>query len=261
MIAPPVRLLLLEDNSADAELLQAALAEFAPGDFAITRVERLADALARIGTGQFDALLSDLGLPDSTGPATVQAIAARAPELPLVVLTGMKDDDLGRAAIRHGAQDYLVKGEAGGALMVRTLRYAIERKRLEIGLRAANEALAGRVAERTAELEAANAILLANAAGYRQLFDANPHPMYMYDKETLRFLAVNDAMVAHYGWSREEFLAMTMADIRPAGEMQRLRDLIKHVSKQRIGQGSFWKPRKREGTPIGFGGGGPRLDT
>jgi len=250
MTAAPVRLLLLEDNRADAELLQAALAEFAPGGFAITHVERLADALARIQTGQFDALLSDLGLSDSTGLATVQAITARAPALPLVVLTGFDDDELGRAAIRHGAQDYLVKGEPSGALMGRTLRYAIERNRLEIGLRAANEALAGRVAERTAEIEAANAILLANAAGYRQLFDANPHPMYMFDPETLRFIAVNDAAVAHYGWSREEFLAMTIAEIRPAGEMQRVLDKINRFPQERIGQAGFVKHRKKDGTLI-----------
>ena len=250
MTAAPVRLLLLEDNRADADLLQAALAKFAPGGFAITHVERLADAFARIRAGQFDALLSDLGLPDSTGLATVRAIAAGAPTLPLVVMTGFDDDELGRAAIQHGAQDYLVKGEKNGTLIGRTLRYAIERKRLEIELRAANEALAGRVAERTAELEAANAVVLANAAGYRQLFDANPHPMYMCDPETLRFIAVNDAAVTHYGWSREEFLSMTMAEIRPAEETQRLRDHIARMRREHIGEAGLWKHRKKDGTLI-----------
>ena len=81
MTAAPIRLLLLEDNKADAELLQAALAEFAPGGFAISHVERVADALARLQTGEFDVLLSDLGLPDSTGLATVQEITARAPAI------------------------------------------------------------------------------------------------------------------------------------------------------------------------------------
>jgi len=139
--AVPIRLLLLEDNAGDARLVQEALADGAPGEFVITWVERLADALARIRTEGFDAVLSDLGLPDSTGLATAQAIAVGAPALALVVLTGSHDQDLGREAIQHGAQDYLVKGEASGPVIARTLRYAIERKRLEIGLRTANEVL------------------------------------------------------------------------------------------------------------------------
>jgi PAS domain S-box-containing protein len=57
---------------------------------------------------------------------------------------------------------------------------------------------------------------------YRSLFEGNPHPMWVYDLETLRFLAVNDAAVAHYGYSREEFLAMTLADIRPSADVPRL---------------------------------------
>ena len=169
MTAVPIRLLLLEDNPGDARLVQAALADHAPGEFAVTGVERLADALARVGTEGFDAVLSDLGLPDSTGLATAQAIVACAPALALVVLTGSHNQDLGRESIRHGAQDYLVKGESDGALIARTLRYAIERKRLEGGLRAANEALERRVAERTAELEAAIRKLSASEMRFRSL--------------------------------------------------------------------------------------------
>jgi hypothetical protein len=81
----PLRLLLLEDNAGDARLVREALAEHAPGEFALTCVERLADALARIGAECFDIVLCDLGLPDSAGLATVQAVIDRAPALPLVV--------------------------------------------------------------------------------------------------------------------------------------------------------------------------------
>ena len=171
MTTVPVRLLLLEDNPGDARLVQAALAEHSPGEFAVTRVERLADALERIASGHFEAVLCDLGLPDSTGVATAEVLAARFPALPLVVLTGSHDEDLGREAIRHGAQDYLVKGESSGVLIVRTLRYAIERKQLEIGLRTANEALERRVGERTAELQAALGVLRLSETRYRSLFE------------------------------------------------------------------------------------------
>ena len=155
---PALRVLLIEDNPGDARLVQMALAEHVPGEFALTTVERLAHALARIGAEPFDAVLCDLGLPDSEGLATAQAVVARAPALPLVVLTSPHNKGLGREAIELGAQDYLIKdnlinGESGAALLARALRYAIARKNLEKALREANESLEQRVAERTAELQ------------------------------------------------------------------------------------------------------------
>ena len=162
-----LRLLLLEDNEDDAILVRLALEKHAPDEFAITWVTQLADALVQIRTEHFDAMLSDLDLPDGTGMATVQAIAAHAPALPLVVLTGRSGDDLGPEAIRYGAYDYLLKGESGGGTIARALRYAIENKRLEIGLRVANEALERRVAERTLELEIANKSLHESEERFR----------------------------------------------------------------------------------------------
>src|SRR3990172_4335170 len=167
MTAEPVRLLLIEDNPGDVRLVQVALADEAPGEFEVTWVERLADALARIQNERFDAVLCDLGLPDSTGLGAAQAIVASAPELPLVVLTGSHDEDLGRAAIEHGAQDYLVKGETRAPTVARTLRYAIERKRLENQSSQAKQLLERRVAERTTELVAANQTLRESEEHYR----------------------------------------------------------------------------------------------
>ena len=199
----PLRLLLLEDNPDDAELLRLALTGFAPRNSSVTCVERLADALARIRTDSFDAMLSDLGLPDSSGSATVQAIAEQAPDLPLVVLTGLEDEDIGRAAIQQGAQDYLVKGQSSGALMVRTLRYAIERKRLEAGLRAANEALARRVAERTADLEAANAALRAAEEQFRGLVEQSIAGTYIIQDGKFAYVNPRFAEIFGYGSADE----------------------------------------------------------
>ncbi len=150
---PALRVLLIEDNPGDARLVQTALDEQAPGGFAITWVERLAGALACLAAEPFDVVLSDLGLPDSNRLDTVQAIVGHATGLPLVVLTGSHDAHVGRESIKLGAQDYLIKGESGGALIDRSLRYAIERKRMDIALRAANETLEQRIAERTGELQ------------------------------------------------------------------------------------------------------------
>jgi PAS domain S-box-containing protein len=181
--AQPIRLLLLEDNPGDARLVQTALAEHAPGEFAVVWVERLAQALARLEAEHYDVLLCDLGLPDSTGLATAQVLAARASAMPLVVLTGSHDQDLGQGAIQCGAQDYLVKEEVSGQVIARTLRYAIERKRLEIRLRMANGALERRVAERTAELERANLSLRTSEARFRSLTEMSSDFYWESDAE------------------------------------------------------------------------------
>ena len=141
MTSTPIRVLLLEDNPGDARLVQAAFAGYAPRKFAVTCVERLADALARLGAEPFDAMLCDLSVPDSTGMATPRAIIERFPALPLVVLTGSHDESIGRDAIQHGAQDYLVKGKSDADAIVRCLHYAIERKQLELQLHMANRSL------------------------------------------------------------------------------------------------------------------------
>jgi len=84
---------------------------------------------------------------------------------------------------------------------------------------------------------------------YRQLFDANPLPMWVYDLETLRFLAVNDAAVDHYGYSREQFLAMTIADIRPERDVTALRSSVE-MDRSGIEHAGVWRHRKYDGSLI-----------
>jgi len=176
-------LLLLEDNAGDAGLLQATLATYAPGEFVLTWVKCLADALVRIRDEPFDAVLSDLGLPDSAGMATVQALKACAPSLPLVVLTVQQDTELGRTAIRNGAQDYLVKGEWSGVLIARTLLHSIERVRMECELREANATLERRVAECTLELVETNDALRQSEARFRSLSEMSSDFYWETDAE------------------------------------------------------------------------------
>jgi two-component system, cell cycle sensor histidine kinase and response regulator CckA len=101
------------------------------------------------------------------------------------------------------------------------------------------------------ERKAAERQLLESEEQYRLLFDSNPFPMWTFDLETLAFLQVNSAAVAHYGWSREEFLALTIADIRPKETLATLREDIESV---RAGLGSassgLWRHRKKDGTEI-----------
>jgi signal transduction histidine kinase len=97
----------------------------------IERVDKLSKGIARLYQGNIDAVLLDLGLPDSQGLPTFEKIHGAAKKLPILILTAYKDDALALEAVRRGAQDYLIKGKIDGALLVRALTYAIERKKLE----------------------------------------------------------------------------------------------------------------------------------
>jgi PAS domain S-box-containing protein len=120
-------------------------------------------------------------------------------------------------------------------------------------LRAAREDLALRVQERTSELEAAAESIRTSEESYRLLFESNPHPMWVYDVETLGFLAVNEAAIAHYGYSADEFRAMSIIDIRPPEEVLPLLQTIRELSPDKTTV-VFRKHSKKDGTIIDIEG-------
>ncbi|MFZ2956783.1 MAG: response regulator [Candidatus Ozemobacteraceae bacterium] len=126
-----LHLLIVEDNPGDVDLMREALPETGPIEFHCEAVQRLSEALSRLATGGIDLVISDLGLPDSQGLATFRILRKRAPNVAIIVLTDNDDQEMAIAAVREGAQDFLVKGQISGNLFVRAVRYAIERKRTE----------------------------------------------------------------------------------------------------------------------------------
>jgi signal transduction histidine kinase len=146
----PIRLLLVEDNEADAVLLKQSLVERGAELYDVTHAESMADAVSHLRRGAFDAILLDLSLPDSQGVETVAQVNAAARDVPILVMTGLDDEATAVEAVRRGAQDFLIKGQSDSRLMARSIRYAIERKQAERQLKALNETLEQRVAERTA---------------------------------------------------------------------------------------------------------------
>lgn len=128
----PIRVLLVEDNPGDARLVELLLGEAASSiTFELTHVVRLEEAFERLETEEFDVVLLDLSLPDASGLDTVGAMQNAAPHLPVVVLSGMADEEVALRAIGGGAEDYLIKGQGDGILIARSIRYAIERKKAE----------------------------------------------------------------------------------------------------------------------------------
>lgn len=129
-----INLLMIEDNPGDARLIQEILARARGARFELTHVEHLAEGLKRIAGDPPDVILLDLTLPDSTGLETFARVHKHAPHLPIIVLSGFADEESALLAVREGAQDYLVKGQVDRNLLVRSVRYAIERKRIEEAL-------------------------------------------------------------------------------------------------------------------------------
>jgi DNA-binding response OmpR family regulator len=127
----PTEVLLVEDSAGDARLLQEMLADVSFHKHLITLVGRLDSALRCLEETHFDLIVLDLGLPDEQGFDTFARVRQRAPQIPIIVLTGLEDEPLGLKTVRGGAQDYLIKGRCDGNLLARAMRYAIERKRME----------------------------------------------------------------------------------------------------------------------------------
>ncbi|MCX7042085.1 MAG: EAL domain-containing protein [Gammaproteobacteria bacterium] len=159
MIHSPLTILLVEDSPVDARVLQVLLEKASGGLCRVMHADSLATSLQHLEHDAVDVIVLDLGLADSWGLATFDAFQARAPLIPVVVLTGMDDQELALRAMQSGAQDYLIKDRLKGDTVLRSVRYAVERSRL---LRAEQ---AGHAAARAAErrirdlLESVDAIL------------------------------------------------------------------------------------------------------
>jgi two-component system, cell cycle sensor histidine kinase and response regulator CckA len=124
-----IRVLLVEDSQSDAELFEIYLEQVRSADYQIEVAETLADGIAALASRSVDIVLADLNLPDSFGIDTCRKLHAAAPSVPIIVLTGLADEEKALEAMQVGAQDYLVKGEIDGNVLSRAIRYSIERQR------------------------------------------------------------------------------------------------------------------------------------
>jgi diguanylate cyclase (GGDEF)-like protein len=139
-----MKILLVEDDSDDAEFLRLALAQH-NGSVYVTRTGSISDAVIALDNDDFDVVLLDLNLPDGRGAECVEKIQEANALVPIVVLSGHGDEDYAVEILNRGVQDYLVKWEGDGRIILRAIRYAIERKRAEVKLNylARHDALTG----------------------------------------------------------------------------------------------------------------------
>jgi len=129
MSEPPKHILLIEDNAGDADLIQLRLVE-SKSPMRVSRVERLSEGLAFLEQESPSVILLDLNLPDSQGADTFRKVLAKAPDVPVVILSGQDDEALARTALHQGVQDYLVKGNFSHGELERAMRHAVERQAL-----------------------------------------------------------------------------------------------------------------------------------
>jgi signal transduction histidine kinase len=127
----PLQVLLVEDNAGDVRLLREMFSNGDGDDFQLTHLLRMSEAETHLAKGGVDIVLLDLGLPDGHGVETVRRAHAAAPEVPVIVLTGLDDEALAAEAMNAGAQDYLIKGQIENRALPRALRHAIERRRMQ----------------------------------------------------------------------------------------------------------------------------------
>ncbi len=192
-MTPPLRVLIVEDSEDDMLLM---LRELRRGGYAVDflRVETAAAMQSALNEQSWDIVIADYSLPSFSAPKALQLLQSLKLDLPFIIVSGKIGEEIAVAAMKAGAHDYLIKGN-----LVRLVP-AVERE-----LREATERQKRHRAEQA---------LRESEERYRLLFESNPNPMWVFDLETSAFLAVNEAMIAHYGYSKDDFLRMTIADLR-----------------------------------------------
>lgn len=195
------RILIIEDNLADFVLIEDLLLE-GSSDIVIDHCDTFADSKIKIENGnKFDIVFLDLSLPDLKGKELITSILSICTDFPVVILTGYEDKKFAQECISIGAYDYLLKDEISAALLLRTINYNLERFKIRSDL---NESL----------------------KSYHDLFEQSPIPMWVFDYQTFKFLRVNTAAILDYGYSEYEFLGMTIIDIRPPDDIEKVKKII-----------------------------------
>ena len=202
--------------------------QFAQDELAadVRHVAKKDDFVHALDDGRWDLILADYKLPDYNGLEALKLVRQRFPNLPFILMSGTIGEQAAIESLKSGATDYILKQK---------------RDRLPSAVRRA----VAEAEERTRR-EAAEEELRHSEKHYRLLFQGNPHPMWVFDLETLAILEVNDAATQHYGYSRDEFLRMTLSDLRIKEDPRQ----GKVSSVDMKAQGLVWRHRRKNGAEM-----------
>jgi two-component system cell cycle sensor histidine kinase/response regulator CckA len=230
MTGDKIQVLLVEDNPADARLVKGMLEHDESGAFTVKHVSTLEEGMHALAPDSGNqVILLDLGLPDGSGLQTLRRIMPLAQDASVVVMTGLQDEEMGIAAIREGAHDYLIKGQVDAGRLRRLLRYAVERQKMQSELRAEME--------RRARVQEA---LQLSEQRYRLLSETAPMGILLAD-ERGRIIDANTQALHMFGYERGELIGESIEKLMP----ERLRS-----SHQEHRSGFVREPHTR---PMGLG--------
>lgn len=194
----PYQIVVVEDNPGDYTLIEDYLEEKLLNPKILwAKNFKETKEIVKDPTTKIDFILLDLTLPDKSGEELINEMYQLCHEIPLIILTGLSDNTFGIKSISLGVSDYLLKDELDANSLYKSIVYNIERKKTLLQLETSEKR-------------------------YSDLFHLSPQPMWVYDTESLRFLDVNVAAERHYGYSLQEFLGMTIKDIRPVEDVPQL---------------------------------------
>ncbi len=221
------RILVIEDNPGDFALIQDYLQEYiaTPDILQAKSFKEAETCLCATVECPYDVVLLDLSLPDVSGERLINDLVALDPGCPVIILSGYSDFEFSVRSLSMGIADYLIKDELSPSILYKSLVYNIERKRIRQDLEESKRR-------------------------YSNLFHLSPQPMWVFDLETFQFLDVNEAALNHYGYSKEEFISMSIKEIRPADEVAKLEN---HIQSSILTQKPFYgmaKHRKKNGEII-----------
>ena len=219
-----IRVMLVDDDEDDIILVRGMFREIPDFDVVVDWESNFGNALTRAKSDPHDIYLVDYRIGADTGIEWIREVRAIGVGAPVILLTGQGSYQIDLEAMQAGAADYLVKGKLDAAQLGRSIRYALDRSEY-------------------------TAVIAESETRYRQLFEHLPMPLWAFDQESLRFVAVNDAAIEHYGYSRDEFLGMTVLDIRPKESVEAFRNFTREGS-HGYKSADVWKHVKKDGTVI-----------
>lgn len=224
MAARVNRVLVIDDDEEDFLIIRDLLLDTGSDGYVLEWVSDVDAARKALRARAHDAFLLDYRLGPADGMTLLREVTQAGEPCAVIMLTGHGSDSVDQAALEAGASDFLVKGTITGEQLLRALRYAIERAR------------------QTGELLAAH-------RRYRSLFEKNPLPSWVQRVDDGRMIAVNDAMVEKYGYSREELLEMSSQALVADEQTMRLAEFFRRHA-DAVGQAGVWRHQTREGAQL-----------